>query len=65
MSVAAGTAFCLVKHLHCQEFALLMAGNNHLGNTLTIINDKIFLRQIDEEYTYLASVVCIHRSRSV
>ena len=42
-----------------------MAGNNHLSDALTVIDDKILLRQIDEYDTYLTTIVGIDGARSV
>ena len=43
MSVASGTALCLVKLLYNLELCLLVTRNNHLGDTLSRIDDEIVL----------------------
>ena len=42
-----------------------MTGNNHLCNALTIVDDKILLRQVDQHNTNLATVVGIDGTRSI
>ena len=65
MSITAGTALSLVKFLDYLEICLLVTGNDHLCNTLTIIDDEILLRQIDEHHAYLAAIVGINRTRGI
>lgn len=65
MSVAALAALRLVEHVNLQERSLLMAGNDHLGNALTVVDHKVFCRQVDEQHANLASVVSVNRSRCV
>ena len=62
MSVPSFAAFCLVEHFYRDKFSLLMACDNHLGNTLTIFYHKIFVRQVDKYYTYLATIISIYCS---
>ena len=39
-----------------------MTGNDHLGDTLAVIDDEIFLREVDKYYAYLSTIVCINRT---
>ena len=59
MSISAFAALCLVEHFHLDEFALLMAGNNHLGNTLTVVHNEVVLRQIDEQNADFTAIIGI------
>ena len=36
-----------------------MTGNHHLGDTLAVVDDKLFLRQIDEQHAHLSPIVGI------
>ena len=60
MSVASFASFCFIEHFHLNELCLLMAGNDHLGNALAVVDDKIFLGEIDEQNTYFSTVVGIN-----
>ena len=42
-----------------------MTGNNHLGDALTIVDDEVLLRQVDEYHTYLTTIVGVDGSRCV
>ena len=42
-----------------------MTGNNHLGNALAIIDDEVFLRQVNQHHTNLTTIVGIDGSRGV
>ena len=48
MSVASFAALGLVEHLYRYEFALFVTGNNHLGNAFAVVDNKRFLREVDE-----------------
>ncbi len=65
MPISAGTALCLVQAFHLYELALLMTGNHHLGNALAVVDDEVFLREIDEQDHNLATIIGIDSSRSV
>ena len=43
MSVATGTALCLIEFFNDLELCLLMTRNDHLGDTLSRIDDEILL----------------------
>lgn len=59
MSIAALTAFSLVELLYHHEVALLMTGDDHLCNALTVVNDEVLGGEVDEYNTYLTPVVSI------
>jgi len=57
MSVSAFTALCFIQYFYFDEFGFFVACNDHLGNTLTIIDNEIFLRQVDKYYAYLTAII--------
>ena len=62
MAVSAFATFCFVKNLNLDKFSLFVAGNHHLRNSFTIIDHKLFLRQVDKNYadfTVLSKLVFI------
>lgn len=59
MTVASFATLCFIEQFHLLKEALLMTRNHHLGNALTILNNEVFLRQIDEYHTYLATIISI------
>ena len=65
MTIATFTTLRLVKHFHRHKLSLLMTGNDHLGDTLTIFHYKILLRKIDQHNTYLTTVVGINGTRRI
>ena len=65
MSVATSTTFRLVKFLNQLELSLFVAGDYHLGNPFSGIDDEVLLRQVDEHDTHLATVISINGTRSV
>ena len=65
MSVAAFTAFRLIQHLNRQECSLLMTGNHHLGNALSVLYDKRLLRQIYQHHTNLTTIIRIDSARCI
>ena len=65
MPVTSFASFRLIENLYSLEDTLLMAGYDHLGNTLSVVHDKVFLRQIDKQYTHLSTIIGIHRSGRV
>ena len=62
MAVTTFTTFGLVEFLNDNKVALLMAGYHHLGDTLAVVDNKVFLRQVDKYYTYLATIISIYCS---
>ena len=65
MSEPASTTLGVVENFHLCPFHLLVSGHNHLRYPLSIVDDKRFLGQIDENNTYFASVVGVDCSRCV
>lgn len=65
MSVATLTTFCLVKHIDTDKLTLFTTGNDHLGDTLAVINDEVFLRQVNQNYTNLTTIVGINSAWGV
>ena len=65
MSISAFATFSFIKTFHLNEFPLFVLGNNHLCNTLPLIYNEIFLREIDEQYHDFTTIVCIDCSRSI
>ena len=63
MSVATGTALCLIEFFNDLELCLLMTRNDHLGDTLSRIDDEILLSEINEQRHYFSAIVSIHGSR--
>lgn len=63
MSVAAFAAFCLIQSLYLDKFTLLTAGYHHLGYALTVVDNKIFSRQIHQNHTDFSPIIGINRSR--
>ena len=60
MSKATCSAFSLAEHIYFYELRLLVFGNDHLADTLAWLNGLRFLAEVDEDYTYLAAVICIN-----
>ena len=65
MTIAASTTFGIVKNLHLTNDGGFMACDNHLCNTLTIVDNKVLVAEVDQYNTYFATVVGINRSRGV
>ena len=48
-----------------------MTGNHHLGNALTVVDDEVLLRQVNQHYANLTTIVgingsgCIQHGQSV
>ena len=59
MTITTFATFGLIQNLYRYELTLLVTRNHHLGNTLTILNNKVLVRQVDEHHTYLATIVGI------
>ena len=59
MTEAACAALCFGKHLNKLPFRLFVTRDNHLRDALSVGNDKRFIRKVDKDDTYLASVVGI------
>lgn len=65
MSVAASAALRLVKFLDESEVHLFVASNDHLSYALTIVDDEIFLTEVDKQHPQFATIVSIDGSRRV
>jgi hypothetical protein len=60
MSKATCSAFSLAEHIYFYELRLFVFGNDHLAYTLSGLNGLRFLAEVNEDYAYLAAVVCIN-----
>ena len=65
MSIASFATFGLVEHLHSHKLSLFVPGDNHLGDALSVVHDKILLREVDEQHAHLTTIVGIDRPRGV
>ena len=65
MTITALTTFSLIEYFNSDEIGSFVPCNNHLSNTLAIINDEIFVTKIYEQYHHLPAIISIHRSWSV
>lgn len=65
MTIATSTSLGFIERLYFDEFSIFVLGNHHLGNTLTIINDKVGLREVDEQNHDLASIIGINRAGGI
>ena len=63
MSEAPGAALRFTQFVHSLPFSLFVAGYHHLGYTLTVVDNKIFSRQIHQNHTDFSPVIGINRSR--
>ena len=59
MSVTTCTTLRLVQSLYHHHFALLTTGDYHLGDALTIVDDEVLLREVDQHDTNLTTIVGI------
>ena len=48
MTIAASTTFGIVKNLHLTNDGGFMACDNHLCNTLTIVDNKVLVAEVDQ-----------------
>ena len=65
MSISASTALRVIKFIDNDEIHLLMACHNHLCYALTWIDDKRFLREIDEQCHEFSTIICIYSARRI
>ena len=49
MTEASGTSLRLGKNLHSFPFGLLVAGDDHLGNALAVLDEERLVGEIDKE----------------
>ena len=47
MSVSTGATLGFIQLFHLDEIALFVLGKHHLGDALPIVDDKVFLREVD------------------
>ena len=57
MPVASFATFRLIEHLHSDELSLLMTGDHHLSDPLPVIHDEVLIRQVNQQYAHLTTVV--------
>ena len=65
MSVSTGTTFGFIQLFYLDEIALFVLGKHHLGDALPIVDDEIFLREVDEQHHDFAAIVGIDGARRV
>lgn len=59
---SASAAFSVIEFFYGVPFNGFMVCNNKLGDAFTVLNSKGFVREVDERYPNLASVVGIDSS---
>lgn len=62
MAITALTAFGLVELVNLLKLSLLMTCYHHLRYALAFGDDKRLVREVDEQYAYLATIVGINGS---
>ena len=50
MTITAGTALGIVELVDELELYLLMARHHHLGDALAVVDDKVGIREVDEQH---------------
>ncbi len=65
MSVTTFTALRLIKNSDGFKDALLMTGDNHLSDTLTVMDREWLMGEIDQEDFHLPTIVSINGPRSI
>src|SRR5574344_1839702 len=65
MAKSPTASVCLVKNIYCNKCSLFAFRDDHLCNTFAILNNKIFIREIDQDDTYFATVISINSHRSI
>ena len=60
MTITAFAALCLVKFFYNDKVCLFVTCNNHLGYALSVVNHEVVLRKIDQQDTYLTTIVGIN-----
>ena len=65
MSETTGSAIGFFQHFNRFPSNMFMPGNNHLANTLTVLNHKLFVRQVDQDNPNFATIVGIDCSRRI
>lgn len=59
MSVSTGHAFGLIQLFYLDEIALFVLGKHHLGDALPVVDDEVFLREVDEQHHDFATIIGI------
>lgn len=65
MTEAAGTSFRFGKYLYGFPFRLLVAGDDHLGDALAVLDEKRLVGEVDKDDADLATIVGIDGAGSV
>ena len=65
MTITACTTLSFIQLLHLDEVALFVLGKHHLCYALTIIDDEVLLREVDEQHHDFATVIGIDGTRSI
>jgi hypothetical protein len=65
MSKASCTSLCLGELLYWLPLDDLVSCDDHLGNALSILDHKGFIREIDERNLYLSPIVSIDCPRTI
>lgn len=65
MTIPAFPAFGLIKLLDHNEFALFVPCDHHLGDALTIVDYKVFLRQVYQADPEFAAIVGVNGTRRI
>ena len=65
MSVSTGTTFGFIQLFYLDEIALFVLGKHHLGDALPVVDDEVFLREVDEQHHDFAAIVGINGARRV
>lgn len=65
MSISTLTTFCLVEFINNAELTLLVAGDDHLCDALTLGDDKWLVREIYKQHSKLATIIGVNGARRV
>ena len=65
MSISTFTTFCLVEFLNNAELTLLVAGDDHLCDALTLGDDERLVREVYEQHSNLATIIGVNGARRV
>jgi len=59
MTISTFATNCFVKELNGLKISLFVLRNHHLGDALTILHDKVFLREVDQHHADFTTIVGI------
>ena len=65
MAKSTGSPFSLLQLFHFNPFSLGMGRDDHLCNPVSILDDLIFRREVDQDHFHLPPVISIDSSRCV